>query len=580
MEITTIRFSMNMNDKLTSKLDMTSKSVNLQYKNLTYIFFIVFILLSVTLEKLCSRLIKNYQKYNHSGQVTLTSYHQTLRIQKEDDTTIICPKLSSLSKVPVPCKSKKPKHPNIYNSSFIALYPVAFHSPGPSEQTHAFREIVAAAIESKKSVTLSPFTTHFTDNESIQSEVPVGARINLGKLCELVTIKEQTQNLDNVIMIGRLGGMMDFRWKEYAKSFTKFGDSTNFPTDTQNNWVNNMAHLHYPKNGFPFIYTDFRETLKKLEISYDNSTCCKLIGIASAHNLIYGNTLGLIDSGGTYLKREPVLADSRPPNPNEFVVRNEWRVNSALVKDVQLATEHPMFIKNLAEKFRNERLGDDFVGVHWRFNFGDIFSSDFLKSNGSNDGFIEKNAHVIGLSDYLIKLIRKCMNDPRFLLDKLIDHIEAQIPENELSTKTKTVFITSPVEVADIIASVGRNYRGYNFYTTKDTRHFLSRYRKKCETIDKIFGDILSTMEKEILIYSFCFYRMRPSNWSFNVQAHRWARKEQIQGFKYDSVIYDIFLSEDCNKRCLISKQVVEFQKPANLSKTKQRKSRRKPKRN
>ena len=472
-----------------------------------------------------------------------TTTQEPQNLQKPSKTPkFTCPKLTSLRQVPFSCRSKKPKYPTVYDSSFIGLYPP--RSPGPSEQTHAFREVIAAAIESKKSVTLSSFTTHFTDKESKQSEVPIGARINLEKLCELVTIKEQKQKLDTVIMIGR----EDYRWKNYAKIYTNFGPETRYETNTGNNWISRMSKCHYPRNKDQ----DFRQTLMELGVAYENVTC-KLIGLASAHELIYGNTLGLIDAGGTYLRRKPVLADSRPPNPNTYDVQNKWRVNYDLVKDIQLATEHPVFIKSLAEEFKNEIFGEnsDFIGVHWRFNPGDIFSSDFFKSNGS-DHFInkERGARVIGISEYLIKLIHRCMNDPKFLLDKLIDHIEKQIPEIE---RKKTIFITSPVQIADTIASVGRNYRGYNFYTTKDTHEFLSKYRKKCETVDKIYGDILSTMEKEILIGSFCYYRMRPSNWSFNVQAHRWAKKEEISGFKYDSVIYDIFLSDDCDKRCLNS---------------------------
>ena len=137
-----------------------------------------------------------------------------------------------------------------------------------------------------------------------------------------------------------------------------------------------------------------------------------------------------------------------------------------------------------------------------------------------------------------------------YLLDQLINHVEKQKFELENSKNDiKTIFITSPVEVAEMIGKVGRVYRGYTVFTTKDTHKFLGEYRKTCDTIGQLYGDILSTLEKEILVHSYCYYRMRPSNWSFNVQAHRWAKN--VTGLKYDSVIYDIFMTDECDKKCL-----------------------------
>ena len=45
------------------------------------------------------------------------------------------------------------------------------------------------------------------------------------------------------------------------------------------------------------------------------------------------------------------------------------------------------------------------------------------------------------------------------------------------------------------------------------------------------------------------FYRTRPSNWSFNVQAHRWARN--VTGLSNDAVVYDIFETPECGERCM-----------------------------
>ena len=62
----------------------------------------------------------------------------------------------------------------------------------------------------------------------------------------------------------------------------------------------------------------------------------------------------------------------------------------------------------------------------------------------------------------------------------------------------------------------------------------------ECAIIDKIFGDILSTLEKEIMVRSLVFFRVRPSNWSFNVQGQRFAIYGN-ENIMHDRVIFDIF---------------------------------------
>lgn len=242
------------------------------------------------------------------------------------------------------------------------------------------------------------------------------------------------------------------------------------------------------------------------------------------------------------------MADSRPPQIDDDVASSRLRVDTSLMREVQLATEHPEFIRELAIQFGKEIIKDEngFIGVHWRFNPGDIFSEDFLNSNAFDHIDKERSARVIGISKMLIRLIHECMNNPDYLLEKLIQHIEKQFEKDKIVIKT--IFITSPIEVADMLAKIGRVFRVYTIFTTNDTHKFLSRYRD-CETVDQLYGDILSTLEKEILVQSFAYYRTRPSNWSFNVQAHRWAK--QAAGLEFDSVIYDIFVSDSCDKTCL-----------------------------
>ena len=49
-------------------------------------------------------------------------------------------------------------------------------------------------------------------------------------------------------------------------------------------------------------------------------------------------------------------------------------------------------------------------------------------------------------------------------------------------------------------------------------------------------------LEKEILVQSLAFYRARPSNWSFNIQGHRFAEWGP-RNLTHDRVVYDVFLN-------------------------------------
>ena len=113
------------------------------------------------------------------------------------------------------------------------------------------------------------------------------------------------------------------------------------------------------------------------------------------------------------------------------------------------------------------------------------------------------------------------------MFDKLSAHVEHKISKNF----DKIIFITSPPSVATRFSTLSKNVNlnGYKVFTTLDTTQFLEKYRHECELVDKFFGDILPTLEKEILRWSKAFYRSRPSNWSFNIQAQRWANNVSLE---------------------------------------------------
>ena len=91
---------------------------------------------------------------------------------------------------------------------------------------------------------------------------------------------------------------------------------------------------------------------------------------------------------------------------------------------------------------------DGFVGMHWRFNPGDILTEDFLKLNGTDEVFVkQRSAHAIGISNPALRAIYKSLKNPRFLLNTWINHMESNIPSKD---RPKALFITSPMNIAEI----------------------------------------------------------------------------------------------------------------------------------
>ena len=61
------------------------------------------------------------------------------------------------------------------------------------------------------------------------------------------------------------------------------------------------------------------------------------------------------------------------------------------------------------------------------------------------------------------------------------------------------LFITSPKNIVDKLSTIPNGtHKGYKILTTADSEQFLSFY-KQCQSVVDLFGDLLSTLEKEIL---------------------------------------------------------------------------------
>ena len=337
----------------------------------------------------------------------------------------------------------------------MPLYPP--RSPGPSEQTHAIREVIMAAIKMRKSLTISNFTTHFTDKSSTTTIVPPGARINLKKLCKLVTLEVQKEKLDTVIIVGK---RHDMRWHAYMEDYSNFGPVIYNGTDkfgrkalikenyTKNECclkIPNMHFLHFPQDK----NSDLLEQFKEFGFQY-NSKNSTLIGIASAQNLIYQNTLGFVDAGGTYLARRPIRAPSKAPSINQTFSTEKLGVDREFIREVQLHTDHPEFIQAIRQDFiQNFMNTTNFIGMHWRFNPGDILTEDFLQLNSTDEGLVtQRGAHIIGISNVALRAIYKSLKNPRFLINSWISHIESNIPKEN---RPKVLFITCPMNIAEIL---------------------------------------------------------------------------------------------------------------------------------
>ena len=85
------------------------------------------------------------------------------------------------------------------------------------------------------------------------------------------------------------------------------------------------------------------------------------------------------------------------------------------------------------------------------------------------------------------------MKNPVYFLDLLLPHIEKNFKNyTGDSDDYKTIFITSPSNVAKEFKNIGRVYKGFKIFTTNDSEKFMERYKEKCELVKTLFGDILS----------------------------------------------------------------------------------------
>ena len=153
-----------------------------------------------------------------------------------------------------------------------------------------------------------------------------------------------------------------------------------------------------------------------------------------------------------------------------------------------------------------------------------------------------------GLSPELNIDIMKTLNSPEYFFKKLINHIDRNLNESSSLTQRDVIFISSPQNIAKIFANTSSKnlgvIQGHKIFTSLDTLNFFKKEAQNCKIFRNYFGDILSTLEKEIMVLSKSYYRARPSNWSFNVQGHRFSLYS-AEDLRHDRCVLDVFLDRD-----------------------------------
>ena len=237
------------------------------------------------------------------------------------------------------------------------------------------------------------------------------------------------------------------------------------------------------------------------------------------------------------------------------------RTDSDVLRELYKHTPFPKFIIDYAELFVNKFLKVPFIGIHWRYNPGDFFHhSSLIPSANSSLVSIRGMGHDLSLH---LKLV---IQEPGYFFEQLLGYLEKQYAEIGIPVP-KLVFIASPNNMAQKFerflkqngtastTSPGLIYKNIEFITSRISTEFIRRNFRDhssehyCEIAERFYGEILPMVEMTILEKAFAFYRSRPSNWSFNIQARRFAHADVDEDGRpellHDRCILDMFLKEE-----------------------------------
>ena len=549
-----------------------------------YIFIILIFLI------LLAKILNLYNKYEKVEESVSSFDHMSSvgnNNQLQEHLThfqALCPSMLELQTLPKSCKNPSknpPKYQKTHNSSFYPIWapnkgPFNTKNLGPSEQMQGLKHIFMLTAILGKSLYMSNFSIHRSDESSKFHAVPFGVRVDVENLCGYLKIEEEPlgderffeTELDDIILFSDLnlkkeegpdkGYFINDTIKEYLHKYTSKPHTVKLkkPKLINENMekFKEKIYEHYPKSRKENITAAFeRRGLLDAE-----SKSPKIIGISHSFNYIFGKTYKLIDDGGAYVYREDhnsINGESKPPNMTVLEAKEELNMDWNLVADSYLATAHPKFIKFLAEKFlesigvvRNGNENEDFTvnssnmvydftGIHFRFNPGDFFLSDFMKTK-------PELTRQKGLDLGTVKNLQKSLKNSTYFYEKLYDFLNLTRREHANDDSPfripHFVYIASPINISKKFKSKAEKYKKLSIFTTLDLINFLEPFSNNCQILKNYFGDILSTIEKEIMILSKLFLRSRPSSWSFNVQGHR-NFKLGPELVKYDRVVFDVF---------------------------------------
>lgn len=219
-----------------------------------------------------------------------------------------CPSENSIFQVPKNCH---PEFDNFYDSKIAPIFSPL--NPGPSEQTNGFRHLVIAAILLNKSIANFNFTIHHNDKLSKIQAVPLGLRVDLENLCQLIRLEEPSSTLDKIITVSKIpaanskGKIKLQKWetnmlKKYLKNFSK--------VETFETFSNFSEVIHLPAGRFE-IYP--KSSLHSLVNFFESQNLLNIsnLGMAFSNNWIFSNIYKLIDDGGVYQLANPVRGKSQ-----------------------------------------------------------------------------------------------------------------------------------------------------------------------------------------------------------------------------------------------------------------------------
>lgn len=490
------------------------------------------------------------------------------KVQRSKNLDFECPNFLNLNTPPKFCSTTKPKYPNFSNSNFYHILEYG-GNPGPSAQMTAFRHVFMAAALLNKGITISNFSSHYHDYGTFIKQVPFGLRFDMEFFCQFLELKNfeksefQTENvLDQVVAVtpGHLADIaglrpkqIDFRksyinrqkWgaQKFLRKFTQFP-----PVDFEFGKYDQQGQdrrVFLPARRFQ---TAPNQTFRDLAVFFKNQGLdqTKNIGLIGTTKQIFRGTAKLIDDGGNYYGKNPTTGASQPPEFSVEEAKQELSTDKNLVYESLKATIHPKFIRQLARNFvknffkydpglltlENQdtfEIKNHFIGVHFRFNPNDFFNKNFL------DDDYEINHGKRAVSKEMLIKIRESIVNPESFLDLLTRHIK----QSGLGQENKIIYIASPSNIAKNFQKF-KNYSGFEIFTSEHVNQFLTPLRKQCATLDRYYGEILSLVEKELMVISRHFYRCRPSNWSFNQLGYR-AALMPYEKIRDDKVIFDVF---------------------------------------